>query len=138
MESALIVTPHLLKHRLNILNSRFFLEKHWIFSVNSPPTNLNPPPPTHTMMDMRNYYFKILITTGVCVCVCGWGGGVVNRTENIEQIHIYRKLRTLIFNFLASTILKSENIFVKLTFRTNSFNFVNLVQNLIVTNKKMA
>ena len=87
-------------------------------------------------MDMRNYYFKILITTGVCVCV--GGGGVVNRTENIEQIHIYRKLRTLIFNFLASTILKSENIFVKLTFRTNSFNFVNLVQNLIVTNKKMA
>ena len=71
--------------------------------------------------------------------MCVWvGGGVVNRTENIEQIHIYRKLRTLIFNFLASTILKSENIFVKLTFRTNSFNFVNLVQKLIVTNKKMA
>ena len=79
MESALIVTPHLLKHRLNILNSLFFLEKHWIFSGNSPPpTNLNPPAPTHTMMDMRNYYFKILITTGVCVCVCvcvGGGGG---------------------------------------------------------------
>ena len=75
----------------------------------------------------------------MCVCVCvGGGGGVVNRTENIEQIHIYRKLRTLIFNFLASTNLKSENIFVKLTFRTNSFNFVNLVQKLIVTNKKMA
>ena len=74
----------------------------------------------------------------VCVCVGGGGGGVVNSTENIEQIHIYRKLRTLIFNFLASTILKSENIFVKLTFRTNSFNFVNLVQKLIVTNKKMA
>ena len=71
------------------------------------------------------------------MCVCGWGG-VVNRTENIEQIHIYRELRTLIFNFLASTILKSENIFVKLTFRTNSFNFVNLVRKLIVTNKKMA
>ena len=32
--------------------------------------------------------------------MCGWGGrGVVNRTENIEQIHISRKLRTLIFDF---------------------------------------
>ena len=44
-------------------------------------------------MDMRIYYFKILITTGV------GGGGVVNRTENIQQIHIYRNLRTLIFIF---------------------------------------
>ena len=46
-------------------------------------------------MDMRIYYFKILITTGVG----GGGGGVVNRTENIQQIHIYRNLRTLIFIF---------------------------------------
>ena len=56
----------------------------------------------------------------------------------IEQTHIYRNLRTLIFKFLASTILKSETIFVKLTFRTNSFIFVNLVLKLIVTNKKLA
>ena len=90
-------------------------------------------------MDIRNYQFKILITTGVCVYVEGGGeGSLVNRTENIQQIHIYRKLRTLIFNFLASTILKSETIFVKLTFRTDSFIFVNVVQKLIVTNKKLA
>ena len=69
-------------------------------------------------MDMRNYQFKILITTGVCVCVCvcvcvwrGEEGSVVNRTENIQQIHIYRKLRTLIFNFLASTILKNRLVY---------------------------
>ena len=37
VESALIVTPHLLKHRFLILNSLFFLEITWIFSVNSPP-----------------------------------------------------------------------------------------------------
>ena len=66
-------------------------------------------------------------------------GSVVNRTENIQQIHFYRKLRTLIFNFyLAATMLKSEAIFVKLTFKTYSFIFVNLVQKLIVTNKKLA
>ena len=94
-------------------------------------------------MDIRNYQFEILITTGVCVCVCVCvcGRGALSTEQKISnkfQIHIYRKLRTLIFSFLASTILKSETIFSKLTFRTDSFIFVNLVQKLMVTNKKLA
>ena len=74
----------------------------------------------------------------MCGVVGGGGGSVVNRTENIQQIHIYCNLRNLFFSFLASTILKSETICVKLTFTTYSFIFVNLVHKLIVTNKKLA